>query len=151
MHWFLIRLNAECGWNIIVRCCSLSVSCISSAIGVDWWVVNFLLANWSLSCYNCSNNSAKGWWVSVCSQYLSDDSFSPLGIVCLGGKSSRGSESWVVGTSSVSWLSYLVVMVCVLWCIPKVFSRPFKGNCLQSQDMCKLQWQCVSEELSKAV
>ena len=60
--------EAECGWSIMVRYCSLSVSCISSAVGVDWGVVDFKLANWSLSCQNCSNNSAKGWQVSVSSQ-----------------------------------------------------------------------------------
>ena len=27
-------------------------------------------------------------------------------------------------------------MVCVLWCIPKVFSRAFRGDCVWSQDMC---------------
>ena len=67
VHRFLIRLGAECVWSIIVRCCSLSVSCISSAIGVDWGVVDFKLANWSLSCWNCSHNSPKGQQVSVSS------------------------------------------------------------------------------------
>ena len=78
--------GAECSWSIIMRCCSLSVSCVSSVVGVDWGVVDFKLANWF--CQNCSNNSAKGWQVSVSLQYLSD-SWSPLGIMCFGGARSR--------------------------------------------------------------
>ena len=31
VHGFLIRLGVGCGWSVIVRCCSLSVSCINSA------------------------------------------------------------------------------------------------------------------------
>ena len=56
----LLGWGAECSCNIIVRCCNLSLSYVSSAIDVDLGVVNFKLANWSLSCQNCSNNSAKG-------------------------------------------------------------------------------------------
>ena len=49
-----------CGWSIIARCCRLSVSCISSAVGVGGWVADFKLVKWSLSYQNCSSNSAKG-------------------------------------------------------------------------------------------
>ena len=51
-------------WNIIVRCCRLSVSCDSSSVGVDWGVLVFKLANCFLSCWNCSIKSGKGWQVS---------------------------------------------------------------------------------------
>ena len=138
----LIRLGAEYSWSIIVRCCSLSVSSISPALGVNWWMVVFKLANWSLNCLNSSKNSAKGQWISVSSQYSSDNSLSPSGIVCSSGARCRGAESWVAGASSISWLPYLVVMVCVLWHISKVLGRAFMGDCLQSQDMCVLKWWC---------
>ena len=85
-----------------MRCCSLSVNCNSSAAGVDWGVVDFKLANWSLSWQNCSNSSVKGQQVSVSSQYSLDDSLSPSSIGCSGGTRSRGGESWVAGMSSVS-------------------------------------------------
>ena len=45
VHRFLIRLGVGGGWSIIVRCCSLSVSCINSAVGVGGWVADFKLAN----------------------------------------------------------------------------------------------------------
>ena len=38
-------LGLDAGWSIMVRCCSLSVSYDSSAVGVDWGVVDFKLAN----------------------------------------------------------------------------------------------------------
>ena len=76
------------------------------------------------------------------SLYLSDESLSHLGIVWSGGTRSRGAESWGAGTSSVSWFLYLVVMVWVLWHVPRVFSRSFRGDCLWSWDMCMLQWLC---------
>ena len=108
----------------------------------SWVGGNFKLVNWSLNCQNCSSTSAKGWWVSVSSLYSLDDSLSSLGIVHSGGTRSRGAQSWGERRSSMSWLPYLVVMVWVLWHIPKVFSRAFRGDCLQSQDMCMLQWWC---------
>ena len=106
--------EAECSWSNIVRCCRLSVNCVSSAIGVDWWVVDFKLAYWSLSYQNCSSSLAKGQWVSVSSLYSSDDLLYLLGIVCSTGTRSR----------AVSWLSYLVIMVWVLWYIPKMLAKP---------------------------
>ena len=56
-------------WGTMVRCCSLSVSCDRSSVGVDWEVLDFKLANWFLSCWNCFSKSAKGHRVSVFSQY----------------------------------------------------------------------------------
>ena len=52
---FHIRLGIGGGWSIIVRCCSLSVSCVNSAVGVGGWVADFKLANWSGSCWICSS------------------------------------------------------------------------------------------------
>ena len=46
------------------RCCSLSVSCDSSSVGVGWGVLDFKVANCFLSCWNCSSKSAKGVSVS---------------------------------------------------------------------------------------
>ena len=48
------------GWSVMVRCFSLRVSCACSAIGVDLGVLDFKLANWSLSLQNCSNSSDMG-------------------------------------------------------------------------------------------
>ena len=45
-------LDGGAGWSTMVRCCSLSV-------GVDLRVVDCKLANWFLSCWNCSCRSAK--------------------------------------------------------------------------------------------
>ena len=30
-----------CGWSFIMRCCSLSVSCVKSSICVGGWVADF--------------------------------------------------------------------------------------------------------------
>ena len=87
--------GTECSYSIMVRCCILSVSCIRSAMGVDCAVVDFRVANWSLSCWNCSNNSTKGQQVSISSEYSSDDSLSLSWIGCSGGTRSRGVESWM--------------------------------------------------------
>ena len=59
-----------------------------------------------------------------------DDSLSHLGIVWSGGTRSRGAESFGARISSVSWFPYLVVMVLVLWHVPKMFSIAFTGDCL---------------------
>ena len=45
--------GVECGWCVTVRCWSLSVSCVTSAVDRDQWVIDFKLQNWSLSCQNC--------------------------------------------------------------------------------------------------
>ena len=58
--------------------CSLSVSSDISSVGVDWEVVDFKLANWFLSCWNCSSRSPKGQQASVSSMYSSDESLSIL-------------------------------------------------------------------------
>ena len=60
-----------------MRCCSLSLRCDSSPVGVDWEVLDFKLANCFLSCLNCSSKLAMGQHVSVSSQYSSDESLSP--------------------------------------------------------------------------
>ena len=52
-------LNWGAGLSTMVRCCSLSVSCDSFSVGVNWKVVDLKLANWFLSCQNCSSRSAK--------------------------------------------------------------------------------------------
>ena len=41
-------LDSRVGWSAMVRCCSLSVSCDSSSLDVDWGVLDFKLANWFL-------------------------------------------------------------------------------------------------------
>ena len=115
-----------CGWSVIVRCCSLSVSCVNSAICVGGWVAGSNWRSQSWSCWNWSFNSAKWWGVSSSSLYSSDDSSSYPGIVWSGGTRSRGAVSWGAGTSTVSWFPYLVVMVHVLWHVPKVFSRAIR-------------------------
>ena len=121
VHWFLTGLGG------LVRCCSLSVCCDNSAVGVELGVLDFKLANWSLCWQNCSNSSAKEWWVSVSSQYSSEDSLSPSSIGCSGGTRSSGGEFWMTGMSSVSWLPYLVTMPCVLCCVPKsVWQSPLE-------------------------
>ena len=48
-------LDVGAGWSTIVRCCSLSVNCDSSSVGVDWGMVDFQLENWFLGCWNCSS------------------------------------------------------------------------------------------------
>ena len=40
-----LGFGADYGWSIIVRCCSLSVTYISSAVGVDWGAVDFRPVN----------------------------------------------------------------------------------------------------------
>ena len=72
-------LDWEVDWRTMVRCYSLSVSCNSSSAVVDWEVLDFELANWFLSCWNCSSKSAKGHCVSVSSQYSTDESLFPSG------------------------------------------------------------------------
>ena len=105
-------------------------------MGVDWGVLHFRLANWFLSCCNCSSKSAKGWQVSVSSQYSSDESLSPYGTQWSCGMRSKGDKSLVSGTSSLSQPPYLITMPSVLWYIPKGYSRAFRGDCLQSWDVC---------------
>ena len=146
VHLFITRLGAECGWSIIVRCCSLSVSCISSAIGVYQGVVDFKLVNWSLSCQNCSNKSAKGQQVSVSSWYLSDDSLSPLSIVCSGGARSKG---WVFGGKECPPCHDFHILLS--WCVfcvmfQRCLAEPSGVICLWCQDMCMLQWWCMLQE-----
>ena len=86
-----------------MRCCSFLVSCPSSFVCVDWEVLDFKLANWFLSCWNCFSRSAKGWQVSVSSQqYSADESLSPSSKGWSCGARSKGAESWVAGMSSVS-------------------------------------------------
>ena len=114
----------------------------SSSVGVDWGVLDFKFVNWFLSCWNCSSKSAKGQQVSVYWQYSLDESLFPSGTGWSCGMRSKRVESWVSGMSFVSWLPYVVTMPCVLWHVPKVLSRTFRGNCLQSWDMCVLQWLC---------
>ena len=80
------------GWSIMVRCCFLSVSYDSSAAGVDWGMVHFKLMSWSLSWPNFSSSLAKGWQVSVSSEYSSDDSLSPSSIGCSFCARSKGAE-----------------------------------------------------------
>ena len=122
-------LDLGADWSAMVTCCRLSVNCNSSSVGVDCGVLDFKLANWFSSCWNCSSKSAKGQWVSVSSEYLSDESFPPssTGWSCC--MRSKGVDSWLSGMSSVSWLPYLVTMPCALWHIPKVFSRGFLSPC----------------------
>ena len=124
MHLFLTGLGA--GWNAMVRCCVLSVTCDSSSVGVNWGVSDFKLANWVLSCWNFSRKSAKGWQVTVSSQYSLAESLSPSGTGLSCGVRSKGDGSLVSWMSSVLWLSYLVTMSCILQCIPKLFSRDFR-------------------------
>ena len=54
VHWAGVLLS------IMMRCCSLSVSCNISAADVYLGVVEFKLVNRSLSWQNCSNSAAKG-------------------------------------------------------------------------------------------
>ena len=100
VYCFLTGLGA--GWIAMVRCCSLSVSCDSSSVGVDWGVFDFKLASWFLSCWNCSSKLAKGQQVSVSLQYSLDQSLSPSSTGCSCGTGFKGVESWVSGMSSVS-------------------------------------------------
>ena len=41
-------------------------------------MLDFKLSNWFLSCWNCFSKSAKGWQVSISSQYSSAESFVSL-------------------------------------------------------------------------
>ena len=109
VHGFLIWLGVWCGYSIIVRCCSLSVNCIISIIGVGDWAADFKLAIWSWNYLNCSSNSAKGQWALVSSLHSPDESLSYLDIVWSDGTRSREAESWGAGTPSASWFPYLVV------------------------------------------
>ena len=140
-----LGLGLNDSWSVMVRCFNLSMRCISSA-GVDLGSSRFqaweLVLVFRLLVVQCFNYSANAHWVSVFSQFSSDFSLSSTGIGCSSGTRSRGYELWVAGISSVSWLQHLVVMVCVFWHIPKLFSRAFKGDCLWSQDICMLQWKC---------
>ena len=70
-----------CGWSIIVRCFSLSVNCVNSTLCVGGCVADFKEVNWPWRYQNCSSNSAKEWWVSFSSLYLSDELLSHPGIV----------------------------------------------------------------------
>ena len=94
------------GWSIIVRCCSLSVSCISSTVG--GLMADFKLMNWSWSCWNFSSNSAKGQWVSVFLLYSLDESLSHLDIVWSDSTIFREAESCGAGHPQHSGF-------CILW------------------------------------
>ena len=61
--WFCGQVPHWTGanWSAMVRCCSLSVSCNISSVDVDWGVLDFRLAKWLLSCWNCSSKPAMGW------------------------------------------------------------------------------------------
>ena len=107
-------LDLGAGWSVMVRCCSLSVSCNSSSVGVHWGVLGFKLSNWFLSCWNCSSKSAKGKQVSVSSQNSSDESLSPSSTGWSCGMRSKGAGSWVSRMSSVSWPSCHAV--CLVAC-----------------------------------
>ena len=109
--------GVECGWSIIVKCCSLYVGFASSALGVGGWVADFKVENLSWSCWNGSSNSAKGQWVSVSSLYLSDESLSHLGIVWSGSTRSRceGTE-WLMGAE---WMWMLILFLMILCFIPR--------------------------------
>ena len=151
----MVRFDSLCiVWKVLY---TFMVLCTGSSLGLglvggSWWgaavylwaatvllqvcIGKSKLANWSLCWKNCSNHSAKGQWVAVSLRYSSDNSLSSSGIGCYGGARSTGDESWKAGTSSVSWLLYLVTMPCVLQYIPKMFSRAFRGDCLCLWDMC---------------
>ena len=62
--------------------------------------------------------------MSVSSLYSSDDSLSHPGIVWSGGTRSRGAEHLGTGTSSVSLLPYLVVMVWVCGAFKGYLTEP---------------------------
>ena len=109
-------LDFETGWRTIVRCSSLSVCCNSSSAGVDWGVLDFKLANWFLSCWNCSCRSAKGWHISVSSEYSSDESLSPSSTGVLWHKIQGGSVLGVKDVLCVLTSVSVCHAVCLVMC-----------------------------------
>ena len=144
VHWFLTRLGGKCGWSIIVKCCSLSES---------WGLGSFKLANWSLSCWNCSNSSVKGLGVSVFFTVFIRWFIVSLCHRVFWWHKIQGAESWVAGTSSMSLLPYLVAMVCVMQHVPRCLAEiswvifcSFQTCAYCSGSACYRRWKSLTRQ-----
>ena len=128
-------LNWGVGWNTMVRCHGLSVSCNSSSLDVDWGVLDFKLVIWFLSSWNCSIKPAKGCQVSKFLHNICQ--MNHCLTLALGGPMMWDPRKPSPGCQGCPLCSdFHILSLCHVFC--STFQRclaAFRCDCLQSQDM----------------
>ena len=134
-----IGLEVGHGWRVTASCCSLLVRCASSSMCVGGLAVG---CNWaSHCCWKHSCSSTKCLWGLGSSLHLAGISPSSSSILWVGCVFSSGVVLWGADVSSVlSYMlfqfSYLVDMLCVLWCFLQLCRRALKEECSGGTSAC---------------